>query len=106
MRKTCPSATLSNTDFTYAGQKQNPGLHGEKPAINSLYYSMAMMSYRPEVIYVQAYHEYDYSGTWYSNHNSYFLFVEETETLSSNPLELVSHGKGDEMYLLGETTKF
>jgi hypothetical protein len=35
-RKTCPSATLSNTDPTWTALGVNPCLQGKKPAINRL----------------------------------------------------------------------
>jgi hypothetical protein len=35
-RKTCPSATLSNTNPTWTDPGSNPGLRGEKPATNRL----------------------------------------------------------------------
>jgi hypothetical protein len=35
-RKTCPSATLSNTNLTWTDPRSNPGLRGDKPATNRL----------------------------------------------------------------------
>jgi hypothetical protein len=35
-RKTCPSATLSTTNFTWTDPGSNPGLCGERPATNRL----------------------------------------------------------------------
>jgi hypothetical protein len=34
--KTCPSATLSTTNLTWADTGSNPGLRGEKPATSWL----------------------------------------------------------------------
>jgi hypothetical protein len=39
--KTCPSATLSITNPTWTDLGTNPGLHGQKPATNSLSYDPA-----------------------------------------------------------------
>jgi hypothetical protein len=40
--KTCPSATLSTTNFTWTVPGSNPGLRGEKPATNRLSHGTAV----------------------------------------------------------------
>jgi hypothetical protein len=47
--KTCPSATLSTTNPTWADPGANPGLRGERPATNRL-------SHLTAVSYVNAHH--------------------------------------------------
>jgi hypothetical protein len=42
-RKTCLTAILSTTNFTWMALDINPGLHGEKPATICLRYSMASL---------------------------------------------------------------
>ena len=43
-RKTCPSATLSTTNQTWADPKSNPGLRGERPSTNHLSYGTALLN--------------------------------------------------------------
>jgi hypothetical protein len=46
-RKTCPSATLSTTNYTWTDLVGNPGLRREKPATNRLSYDTANFLHTP-----------------------------------------------------------
>jgi hypothetical protein len=45
-RKSCPSATVSTTNYTWIALGTNPGLHGEKQATNHLSYVIAFINLR------------------------------------------------------------
>jgi hypothetical protein len=51
-RKTCPSATLSTTNFTWTDPGSNPGLRGERPATNRLNHGTAKRLVASQVYHV------------------------------------------------------
>lgn len=42
LRKTCPNATLTNTNPTWSGLGLNPDLRSDRPATNSLTHGTAL----------------------------------------------------------------
>jgi hypothetical protein len=48
LRKTCPSATLFNTNPTWIDPDANPGLRGERPVTNRLSHVKALIRYIQE----------------------------------------------------------